>query len=334
MSNPVLELIDHAYRLDLEERQWFAGLARYATPIVPSAAGAMAYAFDASDPQRGVPIRSWGAHNVPDRFVDATIRLNEMSAPEDAARFYHHGVLCGTVSERLAIDGENIDSHETYTTSVGNHGFSDTFGLTASSPTMKGVVINSPLAVPTTLHRKVKDLWRRIGVHVQAAYRLRQAIGAGDSEPEAIIDSDGSIANAEGAAREATHQERLRQAVYALDAQRAGDMTRDPATALMLWQGLVDGRWSLVEQFERDGRRYFLDYPNEFDLSNPRALSRRERAVVAYVVQGDSNKWIGYQLGISDGTVARHLATALRKLGLKHRNELIWMFQSIRRFQS
>lgn len=334
MPNPVLELIDHAYRLDLDDRQWFAGLARYATPIVPSAAGAMAYAFDASDPHAGVPIRNWGAHNVPDRFVDATIRLNELSGPEDVARFYHHGVLCGTVSERLAIDGENIDSNEAYATSVGNHGFSDTFGLTASSPTMRGVVINSPLVVPTTLHRTVKDLWRRIGVHVQAAYRLRRAIGAGDCAPEAILEPHGAIAHAEGVARAPNHQERLRQAVCALDAERADRATRDPATALALWQGLIDGRWSLVEQFERGGRRYFLAYPNEVTLSNPRALSRRERAVVALVVQGDSNKWIGYQLGISDGTVARHLAAALRKLGLHHRNELIWMFQSIRRFQS
>ncbi|NBC29847.1 MAG: hypothetical protein GVY29_07630, partial [Spirochaetes bacterium] len=91
----------------------------------------------------------------------------------------------------------------------------------------------------------------------------------------------------------------------------------------------VHGRWTLIESFEQDGRRLFLAYPNELGVPNVRGLSEREREVVGYVVQGDANKWIAYQLGLREATVARHLSRALQKLGMRHRNELIWFYHSL-----
>lgn len=329
MKNLVLDLIEHAYRLDVDEQDWFAGLARHASLLVPSSTGAMAYSFDASTPSRGVSVPTWQVHDLPKRFAEATIKLNASTTPEDAVRFYHRGVICGTVSERFASTGARIEDNETYAASVGRHGFPDTFGLTASSPTLRGVVINSPLPKKLTLRRQVKDLWCRIGVHLQAAYRLRSLLETGELEAEAVIDPRRGVVHADGEACEKDRCERLRAAVRRVDAERSRSGSRDPDAALAFWNGLVDGRWSLVEQFESDGRRFFLAYPNMHGIDNPRVLTQRERAVVAHAVQGDSNKWIAYQLGIREGTVAKHLSSSLRKLGLSHRNQLIWTFQTI-----
>ena len=47
---------------------------------------------------------------------------------------------------------------------------------------------------------------------------------------------------------------------------------------------------------------------------DPRALTERERQIVAYADLGQSNKLIAYQLGLSPSTVGVHLAHAREKL--------------------
>jgi DNA-binding CsgD family transcriptional regulator len=95
------------------------------------------------------------------------------------------------------------------------------------------------------------------------------------------------------------------------------------------WRALVAGRWTLIETFERDGRRYYVAYPNAPHVRSLHALSPREQQVVAYVAQGDSNKWISYQLDITTGAVSNTLSRALAKLGLSSRRELIWMYNHL-----
>src|SRR5262245_36078545 len=85
--------------------------------------------------------------------------------------------------------------------------------------------------------------------------------------------------------------------------------------SLELWRGLVSGRWSLVEHFERGGRRYFLAHKNDPELRPDRGLTERERQVVAYEELGYSNKLIAYALGLSPTTISSLLARAKKKLG-------------------
>src|SRR6185369_17580095 len=89
----------------------------------------------------------------------------------------------------------------------------------------------------------------------------------------------------------------------------------DAEQAIDLWGGLVAGRWSLVEHFQRDGRRYFLAYRNDPAVAKVRALTPRELTVWSYAATGRSNRLIAYTLGLSVPTVARHLGRARRKLG-------------------
>ncbi len=48
--------------------------------------------------------------------------------------------------------------------------------------------------------------------------------------------------------------------------------------ALQLWQGLVDGTWSLVDRCEAAGKRYILACCNEPGVRDPKALTPREHA--------------------------------------------------------
>ncbi|MFO7780884.1 MAG: helix-turn-helix transcriptional regulator [Spirochaetia bacterium] len=145
------------------------------------------------------------------------------------------------------------------------------------------------------------------------------------------MNPDGRIEDARSDARGRDARERLAQAARSIDRARSNRGPDDAREALDLWEGLVDGRWSLVEHFERDGRRYFVAYENPCDLQDPRALTPRERQVMAHIAQGDSNKWVAYQLGIREGTVAKLLERALYKLGVSNRHELVWIYNTLRR---
>ena len=98
-----------------------------------------------------------------------------------------------------------------------------------------------------------------------------------------------------------------------------------PEHAVAQWETLVQGRWSLVDHFEKDGRRYLVARKNDPFVPGDK-LSLRERQVVGFVALGHSNKLIGYELGISASTVATHLTSAAKKLGLGSRLELIRAF--------
>jgi len=97
----------------------------------------------------------------------------------------------------------------------------------------------------------------------------------------------------------------------------------DPNEAADLWQALVDGRWSLMDQHDSDGRRYILARRNAPAAKAQASLTAREQQVLSYVALGQSNKLVAYTLGLSVSAVANLIARASRKLGATSRVELI-----------
>ncbi|HEY5962207.1 MAG TPA: hypothetical protein VIV60_36875, partial [Polyangiaceae bacterium] len=71
-----------------------------------------------------------------------------------------------------------------------------------------------------------------------------------DGGTEAMITPDGRIEHAAGGGRERAVQAILRDAVRRSETARGRLRRADPDEALGLWQGLVDGTWSLVDHTE------------------------------------------------------------------------------------
>ena len=98
--------------------------------------------------------------------------------------------------------------------------------------------------------------------------------------------------------------------------------------ARTLWSGLVAGHWSIIDTFDRDGRRWLVAAKNE--VARPsRALSARQAEVVARAASGQPLKSVADDLTLSTSTVSAHLACAMRKLGVKNRIELVRMVGAI-----
>jgi DNA-binding CsgD family transcriptional regulator len=139
---------------------------------------------------------------------------------------------------------------------------------------------------------------------------------------DAVVSPSGKVEHAERDAAKKEARAALRDAVIALDRARGPLRRRAPDEAIAAWKGLVDARWSLVDQFESDGRRFVVARRNEPGAVTLDVLSARERQVVSYVAFGHTNKLIAYELGISHSTVRVLLARAAAKLGVPSRGDL------------
>lgn len=172
-------------------------------------------------------------------------------------------------------------------------------------------VAKGPVAPP------VRATWERVAGHVSASLRLRQRLGVGAAPVEAVIEPNGKVAHAEGDARDRVALAALREAAKRVDRARTRAVRGTP-DALELWQGLQARRWTLVDQFERDGRRYYVARPNQPEGAPSDALAsltERERQAVALLAMGRSNKAIAYELGIAPSSVSTLLARAVAKTG-------------------
>jgi DNA-binding NarL/FixJ family response regulator len=122
----------------------------------------------------------------------------------------------------------------------------------------------------------------------------------------------------------------LRTAALAASRARGRLRADDPERALGLWKGLVDARWSLIDRFDTDGRRYLIAVRNDPSVPHPGMLTERERQVVALAAFGRANKAIAYELGLSLGVIGAYLTSAMRKLNVSSRVELVRLYATLR----
>ncbi|MFT3924232.1 MAG: LuxR C-terminal-related transcriptional regulator [Myxococcales bacterium] len=199
-------------------------------------------------------------------------------------------------------------------------GASDMLAVVSVDPSRHGCIIGLLQKASGDIHPLVRQRWQRLGTHIAAAYRLRQKLAgrtrfsARMEQAEAILEASGKVSHAAGPATLRGPRDQLRAAVRAMERARGPLRAENSEEALDAWQGLVAGRWSLVDVFDTDGRRYVVAHRNDPEVTDPRGLTPRERQVLGYADLGRSNKEIAYELGLSEATVAVHLHRACLKL--------------------
>jgi len=108
----------------------------------------------------------------------------------------------------------------------------------------------------------------------------------------------------------------------------------DARDARRAWRGLLDGRHTLVDHWDGGGRRFLLVRRSARASGDPKALTRAEGAIVAYLAAGHSEKHAAFVFGIARGTVAAQFASARRKLGIRSRQDLVALFWHPKRSQT
>lgn len=315
-----ISLIESAYRLDLPTESWLEGIAAAASEALGSKQGAMAFRYDASS-KDWIHVNSLAMSGLAPEFVGAF--FNQPDWPPEVRQGIIRALHAVRFGSTMALF-ERVGGAAVMQQLLDRYGIDDLLAIKGLDPLGRGcgllVATSRARYSPRTTH-----LWHRLAAHISAGNRLRSALdalaAAGVVDPvnraEAVLSPNGNVDHATGAAEPRAARQALRDALVRIDQARS---VRDDAhQSVELWRGLVAGRWSLVEHFERDGRRYYLAHKNDPELAPDRALTQRELQVLGYAELGSSNKLIAYALGLSSSTVSTLLAKARRKLGVSKR---------------
>jgi len=312
-----IAVVESVYQTATDDRTWLTGICEALNAgSLGAAVGVTGNFFDASDLMRA---RYWSHVSVglPESFLTTMEEMERQARPEQLQALFSCRDVA-TASELLARAGLPLEDFSRW---LWKYGVRDMMGITAASPDRRGLVFGFALPSarrPTATERR---RWTKVAAHAAAGHRLRNQL-ARSVAPEAVLRPDGRIEHAELAAKPAAARETLRSAARSVDRARSRLRREDPDGALELWKGLIGGRWSLVDHFEKDGRRYLVARRNEPDVQAAPTLTRREAQVAGYAALGHGNKLIAYELGLSVSTVATHLSAAQHKLGLRSRVDL------------
>ncbi len=320
MPADLLHVVEAAYQLELDDASWLQGLTNAIGPLLDDGFGVYGATIDASQPQhmRVADVVSYRGQPI---FVDAIYgTAAAMTAPEVKVAYRHVRALT-TATERFGARAWSV-----ITAAHGLPDVGDCAAVLATDPRGVGCMVIAPLRRAQRYSLRVRNSWARVVAHVVALHRLRygvrQTTGDRNQEGEAVLSPTGKLEHAVGAATEKSARTLLREAALLRETARGRVRRRDPEAAVEMWRALVAGRWSIVDRFDRDGRRFLIAHENEPHVAEPRALTARERQVVTYAAIGHSNKLMAYELGISVGSVSAYLTQAMRKLGISSRVDL------------
>ena len=317
----LVPVVEAAYRLGDSDQAWLTGLVEQIAPLIDGGWGVGAFFFDMSDVNDFKFTTPMTVGATPEIAATLSAAMHAMPADLVAPSFGAPGNIL-TASQALGCRDEF--DHPLVQAFGHPFGMYDLLGFKALDATHQGVMFATGIPKVRWIEKREAHPWSLCAAHIQAGLRLRRKLLPGDDVhrgAEAVIDVGGRVQHAEEPAKSRTARDALRAATLAIDDARSS-RRESPEEALELWRGLIAGRWSLVEHFDSDGRRYFIARQNDPAVRDPRALDLRERQVAAYAALGHPGKLIAYELGLSPSTVSKHLASALRKLGGLNRSDL------------
>ena len=313
MSQPdLVSVIESAYAVDAPEPEWLTGIAHAARGELDAGFGVAAWTFDAREVSRVRVLGTALAGDDP-QVLDRMHQCNayfERSARDLRADVLRFGP-CQTFSQVL---GEDTLARQTDVQAVLRPiGARDMLGVIGADPTGMGLGVGALLPTPRPATRGEVRRWSRIVAHLAAGYRLRRTLA--QRPVQAVLSPGGRVEHAEAGAKASEAREALKRAALAVDRARGRLRRENGDEALETWQGLVAGRWTLLDQFDSDGRRFVVARRNDPEAPFPLNLTERERQVLIYRVLGHPLKLIAYELGLGMSTVSAALSRALTKLG-------------------
>jgi DNA-binding CsgD family transcriptional regulator len=316
-SGPI-GIVEAAYAAEATEEQWLDGMVRVAEPAISEGLGACAYVYDASRAAMQIGTFAGERLRTPKELLVGAVE----SVDEEYIANTWRKLSFGLGSQLVPFDEMPAARP------LIEAGIRDMIAINAFDPSGIGVWLGAPLPKERGPKPGEAEQWTRVAAHIAAAFRLRRS-AKGKRAPEnaaAVLTSNGKIDHARDPNVADALRNDLREAALRMERARGAMRTRDPNGALDLWRTLVDARFTLLDHFERGGRRYIVAVENLPSDNGPSLLTQRERQVLAAAATGRTNKLIAYELGLSHSTVRVLLARAARKLDAATRKELVAIY--------
>lgn len=317
-----IDVVETAYLHELEEGRWIETLSRQLSQVDEEILGACAYLYSVH-PGEGVEVGVRAYDAIEGEFIDG-LATNLRTAPEAVARYSIPGAIATDVRTGAAMMPSEEDWEDWEDRVVGAFPYETALVMQAYEPVHgRGINVTLVTRSPVESGGRLLETASMLAFHLGSGFRLRETAGQGGpamlGAAEAIFDADGAIRHVAGEAE--AERDALRDLVRRLDRIRARKVEAEGA--LEMWEALARGRWSLVDAFDTDTRRFVVAVRNSRELAEPSALNPRERRVVLSAALGHTNKLIAYEQGIPESTVASLVARGMRKLRIGSRAELV-----------
>jgi len=325
MSIRPIDLLEACYKPSTCWRDWATGVCAAAAPILrPTRAVSLIEYAVSPDGKIQSPwtVNSEEAQDLVEKGWKHPIGWAAAINREPEGRFYL-SQLFSSPAPLAVVLSELPPELRDFTRTLLPQPSSDGLGIFTGTCHGRGGILGWVLPDVARPRAGERRQWDAISEHLAAGHALH-ASSTPDAWPDAsqaaaVLSPGGQLLDADECTTSVDLRTRLTEAVRRMDRARCRRRKCSDEEALELWRAFISGHYSLVESFDRAGRRTILALRVRSDL---RALGASEAAVARLAARGWSNKAMASELGLASSTVARQLAKALRKLGCSNRTEL------------
>lgn len=294
-----ISVVEAAYHLTDDTSAWLDGLRERSSAFFPSDGLVGAMIVDVRDDFEIVELSSEKSDMLEPRAQSVLDR--EIPFPEELIEIYTTGTSLTSATELLGPDA----AEDELLIAALPPGAKDLVGVGAYDPTGFFVQLSSVYPRVVELEKSKAPLWGKLCAHIAAGYRLHRRYEDLHLESaDMVMTPDGDLRHLNPKTNHDEWADVLETSVNQIDRARRDLRNERPDDALDLWRGLVRGTYSLVEQIDTDGKRFYVARRNDPEVDTPPTLSKRERQVAAYVGLGHDNRRIAYHLGLSESTIA------------------------------
>lgn len=323
----MIDCLAASYRLDLDGGQYVQELVDRVAPLLDRGLGVMGYTYETRGAEQPVIDHFATSARFDQSWLPTFYAAVDASGIEAAGAAHPTGfqawghLTCGQASAIPAMR-----PILPFFRHIG--GSRDAFAVNALDASGRGLWLGAPLPTTRKVSRELVTLFTRFAAHLTSGVRLRRQT---EAKPRAAarLSPEGALLHGEDeeviGARDV-----LRRAALDFDLARTKKMRADADGATKKWRPLVVSRWSLLDEFDSDGRRFVVAIENGPPTRPPRRdLSEREHQVMTQAHLGHTDKVIAYELGLSASTVRVLLHRATAKLGATTRREGLARFDAL-----
>jgi DNA-binding NarL/FixJ family response regulator len=318
-----ISVVEAGYNLEGSDPRWLQQVLDQVSPLLGRGTNAVGWTFQCTPTTFTLGSFSEG---TPKALTYIAHMSHALATEKSLDLTYRTGVVIATASE--LVFPRLPDMHKMFKSLLRGR-IRDLLVINCLSGTGSGLSIGVLLKETSKATEQERRRWPQIAAHVGAGVRLRQVaaeLSLDSPSVEAVLDPGGNVHDARGQAKDNDARENLREIVRRIERGRTRSGRENVDEALTNWEGLVSGRWSMIDRFDTDQRRFIVAIKNDPAHPDPRGLTPRERQVAEYVGLGHSSKQIAYTLGLSETAITNCTARAQDKLGLNSRTELVAFF--------
>jgi DNA-binding NarL/FixJ family response regulator len=324
-----IPLLKSTYCLQGNDQEWLDNISEQAKLFVGGVGILDAWTYSATPTTFGL-----GVGRGPSALNAIRKKIHDRLPSVALDKLYRMQWTVCTASEYLQESAPKQAALFSKVNNVVGHDVLDIFGIRCSVELDSGVIFVVFLPERRRSTVKERKLWTLFASHIGAGFKLRkfaQILAYGENSAPGRDDGRRTQFNRSSHTAgvplvNVSVEKAFRESVSLGERFRASAASHDSAASIIYWQGLMDGRWSLIDSFECEKRNFIVAIKVDGSYRDPRRLTKHEQRIADYAGMGYAVKEIASVFGVSYSAITNVLTRIQKKLNLSSRLEVVRFF--------